>query len=93
MMREHRIRFREKTYIITLVLFLIFLNAGIFSLAYYTQERTATAEEAVCLAEQDVISRAFESDIENTGKVGKFNTMHTYGADYSEKQVFFILLA
>jgi len=87
-MKRPPIRFREKTYIITLLLFLVFLNAGIFTLAYYTQQQTADGEKAVCLAEQDVISRAFESDIKNTGKIGKFNTMHTYGSYYSEKQVF-----
>ena len=64
-------KFREKTYLVTLVLFLLFLNAGVFSLAYYTQSRAIVAEESICHTEQSLIVKAFEQDAENTGKHGK----------------------
>ncbi len=55
-------RFREKTYIITLVLFLLFFNVGIFSLAYYTYENSMAAAEELCLEESRVIAQGFIKD-------------------------------
>ncbi|MBQ9849047.1 MAG: HAMP domain-containing histidine kinase [Clostridia bacterium] len=81
-------KFREKTYLITLVLFLIFLNAGIFSLAYYTHERATDSEESLCRAEQSLIVKAFEQDAEYTGRHGKLLLMHTYGSHYDDDNVF-----
>lgn len=83
-----KLKFREKTYIVTLALFLLFFNSGIFALAYYTQQQTSDAEAAVCLAEQAVIARAFEDDTETTGTVGKVNIMHTYSAHYAKNEVY-----
>lgn len=81
-------KFREKTYLVTLVLFLLFLNAGVFSLAYYTQSRAIVAEESICHTEQSLIVKAFEQDAENTGKHGKIMIMYSYGSYYKENGVF-----
>ncbi len=55
-------KFREKTYIITLLLFLIFLNAGIFSLAYYTYTSNTKAAYSLCQEESRVIAEGFQKD-------------------------------
>ena len=55
-------KFREKTYIITLVLFLLFFNCGVFSLAYYTYYNSTDAAEKLCLEESRVIAEGFNKD-------------------------------
>ena len=61
-------KFREKTYLITLTLFLVIFNAGIFSLAYYTYQKSVDAARSVCYAEETVIREAFAGDVEYLSK-------------------------
>lgn len=63
-----RSRFFEKSYFITLVLFLVLLNACVFSLALYTHNRSYESAEQVCRSEQLVIIEAFERDFEISGE-------------------------
>ena len=63
-----RSRFFEKSYFITLLLFLVLLNACIFSLALYTHNRSYESAEQVCRSEQLVIIEAFERDYEISGE-------------------------
>lgn len=63
-----RSRFFEKSYFITLLLFLVLLNACIFSLALYTHNRSYESAEQVCRSEQLVIIEAFERDFEISGE-------------------------
>ena len=56
-------KFREKTYLVTLVLFLVILNAGIFSLAFYTYKNNVSAAKDIAGAEEKVIAEAFSNDI------------------------------
>lgn len=63
-----RSRFFEKSYFITLLLFLVLLNACIFSLALYTHNRSYDSAEQVCRSEQLVIIEAFERDYEISGE-------------------------
>lgn len=80
-------RFKDKTYIITLVLFLLFLNAGIFSLAFYTHNQSTSAAEELCRSEQAVIAAAFEDDIKYLGPAGRAQVMLSYGIYYAEKDI------
>ncbi len=80
-------RFKDKTYIITLVLFLIFLNAGIFSLAYYTNQKSVTAAYGLCHSEKGVIVEAFEDDITYLGPSGRRQIMYSYGEHYVQKNI------
>ncbi len=80
-------RFKDKAYIITLVLFLIFLNLGIFSLAFYTNQKNAVSAQGVCYSEYFVIKNAFEDDITYLGPNGRAQVMSFYGKHYSEKSV------
>ncbi|MBR4279360.1 MAG: HAMP domain-containing histidine kinase [Clostridia bacterium] len=80
-------RFKDKAYIITLVLFLIFLNLGIFSLAFYTNQKNTVSAQGVCYSEYFVIKNAFEDDITYLGPNGRAQVMAFYGKHYSEKSV------
>lgn len=80
-------RFKDKTYLITLLLFLLFLNAGIFSLAYYTQQKNISAAEQLAHSEQSVIAKAFEDDITYLGNIGRTQVMTSYGNYYVKKNI------
>ena len=80
-------RFKDKTYIITLVLFLLFLNAGIFSLAYYTNHESVVSAYELCHSEKSVIIEAFEDDIKYLGPNGRQQIMYSYGVHYSPKDI------
>lgn len=55
-------RFWQKTYIFTLVLFLICLNVGVLSLTVYTYRKNVEATETVVTAEQSYVAMSFERD-------------------------------
>ena len=81
-----RSRFFEKSYFITLLLFLVLLNACIFSLALYTHNRSYESAEQVCRSEQLVIIEAFERDFEISGEA---NTLAlSYVTFYSKEGIY-----
>ena len=81
-------KFREKTYFITLILFLFFLNAGIFSLAFYTYQKSVDSARTVSLAEETVIREAFTGDIEFLSKEESLKkVMESYGDFYQRKGI------
>ena len=81
-----RSRFFEKSYFITLLLFLALLNACIFSLALYTHNRSYESAEQVCRSEQLVIIEAFERDYEISGEA---NTLAlSYVTFYSKEGIY-----
>ena len=55
-----KMRFWQKTYIFTLVLFLICLNVGILSLTVYTYQKNVEATETAVTAEQYYVAMSFE---------------------------------
>lgn len=61
-----KMRFWQKTYIFTLILFLICLNGGILSLTVYTHSKNVEAAEAAATAEQYYIAISFERDYNDT---------------------------
>ncbi len=84
-----RLKFREKTYLITLVLFLLFLNAGIFSLAYYSYQNSMDGAESLCRQEERVIAEAFEKDCEFLNHVSsQWILMRSYGEFYSNNGIY-----
>lgn len=86
-------RFWQKTYIFTLILFLVCLNCGIMSLAVYTYRQNVEATEATVTAEQYYIARSFERDyIDLTNSGGNTSPtllMQSYGSHYKDKGIFF----
>lgn len=81
-----RSRFFEKSYFITLLLFLVLLNACIFSLALYTHNRSYDSAEQVCRSEQLVIIEAFERDYEISGEADTLAL--SYVTFYSKEGIF-----
>lgn len=87
-----KMRFWQKTYILTLVMFLICLNVGVLSLTLYTYQRNIEATETAVAAEQYYIAMSFERDydalIESNASASPSLLMQSYGAHYSEKGLF-----
>ena len=84
-------RFWHKTFLLTLALFLLCLNAGIFSLAFYTYQKNVSAVEDSCRAENDYIARSFERDYFDRIVAGKGTDpavlMKSYGAHYLQQGI------
>ncbi len=57
-----KMRFWQKTYVFTLILFLLCLNLGIMSLAVYTHEKTVKNAEEAAKAEHYYVALSFERD-------------------------------
>ncbi len=91
MCRNMKIRFWQKTYIWTLVLFLVCLYVGLFSLAYYTYNRSVDNAEKACRAEADYIAMSFERDYNSMTAAGSGGSpsllMQSYGQNYAKQQI------
>lgn len=85
-------RFWQKTYILTLILFLVCLNAGILSLTLFTYSKSVRAAEESAGAEQYYVARSFERDLENMLTASRVQSpsllMASYGSYYSARGVF-----
>ncbi len=88
-----KMRFWQKTYILTLVLFLLCINIGILSLTVYTHNRNVDAEESASSAEQYYIVSSFERDYEDLHGESSYMAnasllMNSYGSYYAKKGVY-----
>jgi len=87
-----KMRFWQKTYIFTLVLFLLCLNAGILSLTVYTYQKNVDSTEAAATAEQYFVKMSFERDYEDMtasdGNASPTLLMQSFGAYYIKKSVY-----
>lgn len=87
-----KIRFWQKTYLFTILLFLTCMYIGIFSLAFYTYHRNLENAENACLAEQQYIATSFERDYrdlrETSGTSNPLLLMHSYGSNYEKQQIY-----
>ena len=86
-----KIRFWQKTYILTLILFLVCLNAGIISLTLFTHSKSVRAAEESAGAEQYYIVRSFERDFADMLSAGEGQShsllMNSYGNYYAQRGV------
>lgn len=82
-----RMKFFERTYLLTFILFLVFLNAAVFALAMYTFHNNIEAAESVCQTEFLSITDAFEKDYEYTGAQSAGLLQATYGKFYKGKNI------
>lgn len=84
-------RFWKKTYILTLLLFLFCLYAGLFSLAFYTYGKEVDNAEDACRYEQSYIVRSFERDYADLtsqgGETSPSLLMGSYGRYYSKEGI------
>jgi len=87
-----KMRFWQKTYILTLILFLVCLNAGILSLTLFTYSKSVRSAEESAGAEQYYVARSFERDLEDMLAASRAQSpsllMTSYGNYYSERGVF-----
>ena len=81
-----KMRFWQKTYILTLILFLACLNAGIISLTLFTHSKSVRSAEVSAGAEQFYVARSFERDLEDMLASGGWQSpsllMTSYGNYY-----------
>ena len=84
-------KFWMKTYLLTLILFLICLNAGIFAIGLYSYNKNISAYEETCKSEQFYIARSFERDLIQVKETNAYNDisllMQSYTAYYSKKDI------
>lgn len=87
-----KMKFWQKTYIFTLILFLICIDLGILSLTVYTHSKSVESAEATASAEQYYIAMSFERDyndlIESSKTASPTLLMQTFGAHYLNKGVY-----
>lgn len=80
-------KFFERTYLTTLIVFLVFLNGAVLALTLYSHERRMDATEQICLTEQYTLCRAFESDYDGRGGGSDYILQVAYGDFYREKGI------
>ncbi len=87
-----KMRFWQKTYIFTLLLFLFCLNLGVLSLTVYTYGKNVEAAEEAAGAEQNYISMSFSRDYddltESSSSASPTLLMQTYGVYYEKRGVY-----
>ena len=87
-----KMRFWQKTYIFTLVLFLICLNVGILSLTVYTYQKNVEATETAVTAEQYYVAKSFERDYEDMTESNAHSSpsllMQSFGTYYANKGLY-----
>ena len=86
-----KMRFWQKTYIFTLILFLLCMNVGILSLTVYTHSKSVSATEDTASAEQYYIAMSFERDYSDLMESGENASpsllMQTFGSHYKSKGI------
>lgn len=87
-----KMRFWQKTYLFTLVLFLICLNVGVLSLTVYTYRKNVEATETAVTAEQSYIAMSFERDfkdlMETSDSASPSLLMQSFGTYYAGKGLY-----
>ncbi len=87
-----KMRFWQKTYIFTLILFLSCLDIGILSLTIYTYQKNVEATETAVTAEQYYVAMSFERDYEDMTELNAYSNpsllMQSFGAYYANKGLY-----
>lgn len=78
-----KMRFWQKTYLLTLALFLLCLNAGIFGLSFYTYRENVSMAEKSAVGAADYALKSFVRDVEGLSESGsKTLLMQSYCVYY-----------
>ncbi len=87
-----KMRFWQKTYVFTLILFLICLNVSILSLTVYTYKKNVDATENSVSAEQYFVAMSFERDYEDMTQSSAYSNpsllMQSFGTYYEDKGLY-----
>ncbi len=89
-------KFWQKTYLVTLTLFLVFLNVGLFTIGYFTYQNNIKTAENNCRAEYDSILSSLVSDHASLSKINERQGMEklakSYGEHYKKQNVHLSIL-
>lgn len=87
-----KMRFWQKTYIFTLVLFLLCLNIGNLSLTVYTYQKNVETTETAVAAEQYFVAMSFERDYTDMTESNAYRSpsllMQSFGTYYGSKGLY-----
>ncbi len=87
-----KMRFWQKTYIFTLVLFLLCLNIGVLSLTVYTYQKNVESTETAVSAEQYYVAMSFERDYKDMNETNSYASpsllMQSFGTHYANKGLY-----
>lgn len=87
-----KMKFWKKTYLFTLILFLLCLNIGILSLTVYTYQKNTEAAELTASAEQNYIALSFRRDHDSLMRDDPNATvtllMQSFGVHYGNKGLY-----
>ncbi len=78
----------EKTYLIALSLFLVFINLCIVFLCVLTFNRNVESTQNACISEGNAVKDAFENDMQGLDGDGLYLLQVSYGSFYSEKGIY-----
>ena len=86
-----KMRFWQKTYIFTLILFLFCINVGVLSLTVYTHRKNVQSAETTASAEQYYLAMSFERDYSDLMEMNENPSptllMQTFGAHYENQGI------
>lgn len=85
---KSKMKFFERTYLFTLLLFLLFLNGCVFALAYYTHTGNVQAEQQVCQSKERTALDAYLRDAKEVSETNLRLLQASYGTFYAKKNVF-----
>lgn len=85
---KSKMKFFERTYLFTLLLFLLFLNGCVFALAYYTHSGNVASERQVCYTKERTALEAYLRDLEHMGEKDSHLLQISYCKFYGEKQAY-----
>ena len=88
MKKKTRMKFFERTYLLTLLLFLLFLNGCVFALAYYTHAGNLAAAKEVSRSGETAALEAYLRDRETLDDVNELLLQVSYGNFYRKKEVY-----
>lgn len=83
-----KMRFFEKTYLLTLILFLVFLDASVIFLCIFTFRSNISAAENVCASESFAIVEAYESDTSDLSFESAYTVQVSYCNFYKERDIY-----
>ena len=83
-----KMKFFEKTYLITLILFLLFLDVSVVFLCVFTFKSNISAEEDICASESFAIIESYGNDTEHLNFDSAYVIQLSYCNFYKERNIF-----
>ena len=83
-----KMKFFEKTYLITLILFLLFLDVSVIFLCIFTFKSNIRATEKICASESFAIVESYGNDTENLNHESAYLIQLSYCNFYDDRNIF-----